>query len=189
MPDLYTERCVPCRRGTVPLSDVEIQTRSSRLPGWNAAEEDNGVRKLSRSFKTADFGSALACANRIGELATEADHHPQIVIEWGRVSVSWWTHTVRGLHRNDFIMAGRVNAYSVSKAALNMIATEVARELRQSGIPVLTMHPGHVATDMGGPGAPVQPADSARGIAEVIGSATIEDSGRFLDWRGKELPW
>lgn len=89
----------------------------------------------------------------------------------------------------DRAMASRVNAYSVSKAALNMIATEVARELRQSGIPVLTMHPGHVATDMGGPDAPIQPAVSARGIADVISSATIEDSGRFLDWQGKELPW
>ena len=106
MPDLYAERCVPCRKGAVPLSDSEIHTLSSRLPDWKVVE-DNGVRMLSRSFKTADFGSALACANRIGELAEEADHHPQIIIEWGRVQVSWWTHTVKGLHRNDFILAAR----------------------------------------------------------------------------------
>lgn len=106
MPDLYEEHCVPCRKGAVPLSSAEINTLSSRLPGWKVVEDD-GVQKLMRTFKVPDFASALACANRIGELAEEADHHPQIVIEWGRVQVSWWTHTVRGLHRNDFIMAAR----------------------------------------------------------------------------------
>ncbi len=89
----------------------------------------------------------------------------------------------------ELAIAGRVNAYSVSKAALNMVAVGLARELRERGITVLTMHPGHVATDMGGAGAPVKPADSAKGIADVVASSTLEQSGYFLDWQGTRLPW
>ncbi|TVQ26526.1 MAG: SDR family NAD(P)-dependent oxidoreductase, partial [Spirochaetaceae bacterium] len=89
----------------------------------------------------------------------------------------------------EIAMSPQVNAYSVSKAALNMVAVGLARELRDQGITVLTMHPGHVATDMGGASAPVKPEDSAKGIADVIASATPEQSGSFLDWQGKRLPW
>ncbi|TVR04453.1 MAG: 4a-hydroxytetrahydrobiopterin dehydratase [Spirochaetaceae bacterium] len=106
MSELHTERCIPCRRGAEPLSAAEIAALSTRVPEWAIVDADT-VPKLTRSFRVANFAEALACANRVGAIAEEADHHPQIIVEWGRVTVSWWTHSIKGLHRNDFIMAAR----------------------------------------------------------------------------------
>ncbi len=80
-------------------------------------------------------------------------------------------------------------SYRGSKAALNMMSRVLAAELRPLGIPVVLMHPGWVRTDMGGPEAPIRPEDSARGILRVLNTVTLRDSGRFLTWEGKELPW
>ena len=80
-------------------------------------------------------------------------------------------------------------AYGASKAGLNMAARSFAGDLRGQGVTVLTLHPGHVATDMGGRGAPVSPDQSARGLKQVVESASLADSGKFLDYRGKPLPW
>ena len=80
-------------------------------------------------------------------------------------------------------------SYSVSKAALNMVTKVLATDLRGRGITVVSIHPGWVRTDMGGPGAPLLPEDSARGILNVVERLTITDSGKFFDYTGKELPW
>lgn len=69
---------------------------------------DNTPR-LERVFKFNDFAAALAFTNKVGALAEEQDHHPLIITEWGRVTIQWWTHVIKGLHRNDFIMAARVD--------------------------------------------------------------------------------
>ncbi|MFP4509678.1 MAG: 4a-hydroxytetrahydrobiopterin dehydratase [Spirochaetaceae bacterium] len=106
MTELYNEMCVPCRSGGVPLSPSEIDSLSTRLPAWSIADRDS-TPKLRRTFRVADFAAALDFANRIGAIAEEADHHPRITLEWGSVTVSWWTHMIKGLHRNDFIMAAR----------------------------------------------------------------------------------
>ena len=106
MSELHTESCVPCRSGAPPLSTAEITALSARVSEWAIVDTDT-VPKLTRSFRVANFAEALACANRVGEIADESDHHPQIIVEWGRVTVSWWTHSIKGLHRNDFIMAAR----------------------------------------------------------------------------------
>ncbi len=80
-------------------------------------------------------------------------------------------------------------SYRGSKAALNMLSRVLSFELRPKGIIVLLMHPGWVRTDMGGPAAPLLPDESAAGILRVLEKATLSDSGRFLTWEGKELPW
>ncbi len=80
-------------------------------------------------------------------------------------------------------------SYRGSKAALNMMSKVLAAELRPLGIPVVLMHPGWVRTRMGGPEAPLRPEDSARGILRVLSTVTLRDTGRFLTWEGKELPW
>ena len=80
-------------------------------------------------------------------------------------------------------------SYAISKAAQNMATALLAQALRERGITVLALHPGWVQTDMGGSGAQVAPADSARGLLGVIDAATLADSGRFLDWQGQSLPW
>ena len=76
------------------------------LPDWEIRAEA-GVLMLHRQYQFDDFADALAFTNQVAALAEAEDHHPRIVTEWGSVQVSWWTHTVRGLHRNDFIMAAR----------------------------------------------------------------------------------
>ena len=79
------------------------------LPQWWIIEQD-GVPRLQRVFTFKDFAAALAFTNEVGRIAEEAQHHPLIVTEWGRVTVQWWTHSIGGLHRNDFILAARTSA-------------------------------------------------------------------------------
>ena len=76
------------------------------IPNWEISVESE-VSMLSRQYRFDDFARALEFTNQVAALAEAEDHHPRIVTEWGSVQVSWWTHTVRGLHYNDFIMAAR----------------------------------------------------------------------------------
>ncbi|MCA1789661.1 MAG: 4a-hydroxytetrahydrobiopterin dehydratase [Thioalkalivibrio sp.] len=70
----------------------------------------NGIRQLERVFNCDNFADALVFTNKVGELAESAGHHPAILTEWGRVTVTWWSHKIRGLHRNDYIMAAKTDA-------------------------------------------------------------------------------
>jgi 4a-hydroxytetrahydrobiopterin dehydratase len=71
--------------------------------------ERDGVKRLERVFKFRNFVEALGFTNKVGELAEAENHHPALLTEWGRVTVTWWTHAVKGLHRNDFIMAAKTD--------------------------------------------------------------------------------
>lgn len=104
--DLAQAQCIPCRRGDPPLSQAEIETLKAPLPDWELLEVD-GILRLQRVFKFKNFAQALEFTNRIGRIAEEQDHHPALLTEWGKVTVTWWTHAVGGLHRNDFIMAAK----------------------------------------------------------------------------------
>lgn len=106
--DLAGETCVPCRGGEPTLGENEIEALLPEVPGWRVAERD-GVKRLEREFRFADFASALRFTVGVGERAEEAGHHPALLTEWGRVTVSWWTHAIGGLHRNDFVMAARTD--------------------------------------------------------------------------------
>lgn len=108
MTSLAEGRCVPCQGGILPLTEAEISELSPQVPGWQILEFD-GSPRLERVFNFKNFSDALAFTNKIGALAEEEDHHPLIVTEWGRVKVQWWTHVLNGLHKNDFIMAARIN--------------------------------------------------------------------------------
>ena len=108
-PALAAERCAACRADSPSVGEQQATELLAALPGWEIVVED-GVEQLARTFDCKDFASALELANRVGELAEAADHHPRIVIEWGSVSVRWWTHAIGGLHRNDFIMAARCSS-------------------------------------------------------------------------------
>ncbi len=109
MSALAGERCVPCRGGEIPASDEEIRRLLGELSGWTVVERD-GIRRLERVFTFPDFARALAFTNRVGAVAEAEGHHPALLTEWGRVTVTWWTHTIRGLHRNDFVMAAKTDA-------------------------------------------------------------------------------
>lgn len=109
MSALTSERCVACRRDAPTVTDEEVRELQPQIPEWELVEV-NGVRRLRRTFKFGDFAEALAFTNRVGDLAEREGHHPLLVTEWGRVTVDWWTHKIRGLHRNDFIMAAKTDA-------------------------------------------------------------------------------
>ncbi|MBV9281878.1 MAG: 4a-hydroxytetrahydrobiopterin dehydratase [Chloroflexi bacterium] len=108
MTTLTQQRCLACDRNAPRLSDSELADLRSQIPGWTLVERD-GIPRLERTFKVRDFAAALALTNGIGALAEEEDHHPAILLEWGRVTVTWWTHKIRGLHRNDAIMAAKTD--------------------------------------------------------------------------------
>ena len=111
--ELLRLRCVPCRGGEPTLPDAEIVTLLKSIPKWSLVERD-GIRRLERAFKFKDFAEALSFTNRLGELAESEGHHPVVLTEWGRVTVTWWTHKIRDLHRNDFIMAAKTDALTSS---------------------------------------------------------------------------
>lgn len=94
--------------GEPTVTDNEILELHPQIPDWAIVERD-GIRRLERSFKFKNFEEALSFTNKIGKIAEEEGHHPAILTEWGRVTVTWWTHKIKGLHRNDFIMAAKTD--------------------------------------------------------------------------------
>ena len=108
MTRLTEERCAACRRDSPPVIEREIAELHPQAPGWQLINE-NGIMKLDRAFRFADFRKALDFTNAVGTLAEGEGHHPRLVTEWGRVEVTWWTHVIRNLHRNDFVMAAKTS--------------------------------------------------------------------------------
>ena len=90
------------------MSGLEIAGLKPEVPDWTVVEKD-GIPRLERQFKLKNFAQALEFTNRVGEIAEAEDHHPALLTEWGRVTVTWWTHKIKGLHRNDFIMAAKTD--------------------------------------------------------------------------------
>lgn len=105
---LARERCVACRRDAPRLTEAEIRELRAQVPAWEAVERD-GIAKLERVFRFRDFAQALAFTNRVAALAEGEGHHPALLTEWGQVTVTWWTHKIQGLHRNDFVMAAKTD--------------------------------------------------------------------------------
>ena len=115
MAELSREKCEACRAGAPAVADSEIAVLGMQVPEWKLLNEDE--RKLQRVFRFKNFADAIAFTVRVGELAESESHHPAILTEWGRVTVTWWTHAIRGLHRNDFIMAAKTDAIFAAKAS------------------------------------------------------------------------
>ena len=90
------------------MTEAEIAELLPQVPDWEVVEL-GGVKRLRRVFATPDFAEALELTNRVGRLAEAERHHPALLTEWGRTTVSWWTHKIKGLHRNDFIMAAKTD--------------------------------------------------------------------------------
>ena len=104
--ELRELKCIPCRGGEPRLTDAEIQELAPQVPDWKVIERDQ-IKRLERVYKFPDFKKALEFTMKVGELAEEEDHHPIMTVQWGKVTVTWWTHIIKGLHRNDFIMAAK----------------------------------------------------------------------------------
>lgn len=103
-------KCIPCRKGDPALTDAEVTKLLPQIPEWELVEVD-GIKRLQRVFKLKNYVEAVAFTNKIAMTAEKEDHHPWIVLEWGRVTVQWWTHVVKGLHQNDFVMAAKTDEY------------------------------------------------------------------------------
>ncbi len=100
--------CEACRADSPRVTEEEKAELLKQIPAWQVVERD-GIERLERAFAFEDFAQALAFTEQVGGIAEEAGHHPALLTEWGRVTVTWWTHKIRGLHRNDFIMAARTD--------------------------------------------------------------------------------
>ncbi len=109
MEALAAMRCVACRSDAPTVTDAEIAEFQPQIPEWEIVEVD-GIKRLRRVFSADDFAQALEFTNRVGALAEEEGHHPALLTEWGRTTVTWWTHKIKGLHRNDFVMAAKTDA-------------------------------------------------------------------------------
>ena len=108
MSELAEMKCSACRGGEPTLTDEEIAELHPQVSEWRVVERE-GVKRLERTFGFGDFAQALAFTNEVGEQAEEEGHHPALLTEWGKVTVTWWTHKIGGLHQNDFIMAAKTD--------------------------------------------------------------------------------
>ena len=109
MIDLVGQKCEACRKGAPPATEAEIAEFSSQIPEWEIVDRD-GIPTLERVYRFGDFVEAMEFTNRIAALAEEEGHHPALLTEWGRVTVAWWTHKIRNLHSNDFVMAAKTDS-------------------------------------------------------------------------------
>jgi 4a-hydroxytetrahydrobiopterin dehydratase len=108
MEELTEQKCEACRVGAPSVTPEEIKQLQPQLPEWQMVTED-GIPKLDRAFKFKNFKDAIAFTDEVGEAAEKEGHHPRLITEWGKVAVTWWTHKIRNLHKNDFIMAAKTD--------------------------------------------------------------------------------
>ncbi len=111
MSTLTSEKCVACRRDAPQVTEEDVRELKPQIPDWNIVERES-IQRLERVFRFNDFSEALSFTNRVGELAEDEGHHPAILTEWGQVTVTLWTHKIRGLHRNDFLMAAKIDSFA-----------------------------------------------------------------------------
>lgn len=113
---LQESTCTACRADAPQVADEEIAELKPQIPEWQIIERD-GMRQLERVFRFKNFAQALEFTNKVGALAESEGHHPALLTQWGSVTVTWWTHKIRGLHRNDFIMAAKTDRLAAGLAS------------------------------------------------------------------------
>ena len=113
MSNLTSEKCTACRRDSPRVTEEEVAVLKPLVPDWKLLDRE-GIQRLERVFSFANFAEALYFTNRVGAVAEEEGHHPAILTEWGKVTISLWTHKIRGLHRNDFVMAAKIDSLSAT---------------------------------------------------------------------------
>ena len=108
MTDLRQMKCVACRAGEPTVTEDEMNMLLPQIPEWQVKEVD-GVKRLERVFSFKNFAEAMQFINKVGEMAEAENHHPLVIMEYDKVTLNWWTHKVKGLHMNDFIMAAKID--------------------------------------------------------------------------------
>jgi 4a-hydroxytetrahydrobiopterin dehydratase len=105
---LNQQSCEACRADAPRVSDLELAELIKQIPAWSPITV-NGILQLQRVFTFKSYSHALAFTNAVANIAEQEDHHPAVLLEWGKVTVTWWSHKIRGLHRNDFVMAAKTD--------------------------------------------------------------------------------
>jgi 4a-hydroxytetrahydrobiopterin dehydratase len=105
MSELASKTCVPCRGGVPPLKNQALVALQKQVDGWSVVREHH----ITKAYKFPDFRKALEFVNRIGEIAEQQGHHPDIYLAWGKVEVEIWTHKIDGLTESDFILAAKID--------------------------------------------------------------------------------
>lgn len=112
---LETQKCEACAAGAPAVEGAELPKMLAEVPEWRVIDQDEEP-KLERVFKFKNFVEALDFTNAVGRIAEEQNHHPALLTEWGKVTVRWWTHKIKNLHQNDFIMAARTDQLNARRA-------------------------------------------------------------------------
>ena len=105
MSELAKKHCVPCRGGVPPLKGEELEKLAAQVFGWKVVDEHH----INKTFLFPDFRTALEFVNRVGALAEEEGHHPDLGLSWGRVDAKTYTHKIDGLTESDFILAAKID--------------------------------------------------------------------------------
>ena len=113
MATLALEKCEACRAEAPKVSDEELAELIRAIPDWNI-EVRNNIMQLEKTYQFSNFVEALNFTNKVGQLAEDEGHHPSLLTEWGKTTVTWWSHKIKGLHRNDFIMAAKTDQLAAS---------------------------------------------------------------------------
>ena len=106
--ELSKNSCEACREDAPALKEKEIEELLIKIPSW-IIYEDEGIKKLICSFAFSNYQQSVDFTIKIANLAEKEDHHPEILLEWGKVTVTWWSHKINGLHMNDFICASKTD--------------------------------------------------------------------------------
>ena len=115
MTALHEMPCEACRAGAPQVTEEELQALLPQIPDWSPVVRDD-ILRLERRFRFRNFRQALAFTNQVGELAERHGHHPALLTEWGKVTVTWWTHKIRGLHKTDLVMAAKTDQLLAASA-------------------------------------------------------------------------
>ena len=102
---LAQKHCEPCRGGVAPLKGEPLETLKQQVPGWQVVNEHH----LTKTYSFPDFKTALDFVNKAGAIAEEEGHHPDLLLSWGKVEVTVWTHKIDGLTESDFILAAKLD--------------------------------------------------------------------------------
>jgi 4a-hydroxytetrahydrobiopterin dehydratase len=113
MTELAQKACTPCQGGVAPLTEAEAQPFLAEMPGWQLHDQ---ASRIERTFRFTDFVAALDFVAKVGEIAETEGHHPDITFGWGYATISLFTHKIKGLHENDFIVAAKIDRLSASGA-------------------------------------------------------------------------
>lgn len=109
MTELTAMKCEACRADAPKVSEAELPELMRQIPDWAPVVRD-GILQLEREYKFKNFKQAWAFHNKVAEMAEAEGHHPALLLEWGKLTVTWWSHSIKGLHKNDFICAAKTDA-------------------------------------------------------------------------------